>query len=176
MDMDAWLVRFRERSSRVALSEVEAERERIAERIRVKRVADSSKFETVVRECVVLETGRDIGEGDKESAQSGARRLGTLGVSLGWHVQYVRSVAADSRKGLIVAVSLRLARHDERAWAMWVNGRFDGAWYWHRGVGGPERLGVARMGGTRAVTRRGIADAIEGVRGNVGLDRCGEMS
>lgn len=120
---------------------------------------------------VVLEPGHDVEVGH-EDVPASARRAAAAGLVHGWDVRVVRSVAADVRVGLLVVVTVRLRRGDERIWAGWSAGRFVEAW--HVGdVTGLERLGGSRLASlTKAAvkrgaqvmpTTRGVLDAIEGV-------------
>jgi hypothetical protein len=105
---------------------------------------------------VVLAGGEDV------VVPAAAKRAAAAGEAAGWAVRVVGAVAAVPAKGLVSTVTVRLARHDERAWAGWLNGAFDAAWY--VGPSGLERLGGRRMS-AKATNVRGVLDVIEGIRG-----------
>jgi len=78
-------------------------------------------------------------------------------LSAGWDARTVRSLAVDPTKGLIEVVTVRFARHDERGFAAWWNGRFQCAWLL-------SPLGLERLGMRTTVKIRAVADAIEGIQ------------
>jgi hypothetical protein len=93
---------------------------------------------------------------------SACRRALAVALGAGWAARITRAVAAVPRTGLLETYALRARRHDERLWACWWNGSFNAAQYW--GPGGVEVLGWRTV-----AKRRGVLDAIEGIRlsGNV---------
>lgn len=127
--------------------------------------------------ATVLEPGSDV-EVDEPTLVATARRMASLALSLGWSVRIVRSVAAVPKLGLVLVVTLRMKRHDERCWAAWWNGRFECAQYWssEQAIESLAASSVAQRAKTEAtvaakagraprpVLVRGLVDAIEGRR------------
>lgn len=151
MDAAEWLAEFDQRG-REYQAERAAYHGRVAAMIAAERVG-------VVPMPVVLEPGHDVDD-EMVSVPASARRVASAGRGAGWSTRMVASLAAEPKKGLAAVVTVRLRRHDERAWAAWSNGGFDVAWY--VGPTGLERLGWARLPRTK---RRGVLDVVEGIRG-----------
>lgn len=167
MDQAAWLAQFTARG----VAQMDAERARIVAKLdgeamwrplpgffgRPTRMADhgNARSEGLV---VVLESGRELDPHATGFSPVSARRLATSASMHGWGVRAVSSLAADPRKGLIEVVTVRFARHDERGFAAWWNGRFDCAQYLRRGQF------VERLGMRRSTKVRTVLDAIEGIQ------------
>ena len=145
---DEWRARFFEQRWR-------AERDELWARVG----ADLPAGVGAANRPVVLVSGREAEpDGIDVSAPAGARRVGSAALAAGWAVRIVESVAAVPRTGILRVVTVRGARHDERFWAAWWNGRFECAQYLVRGCA------IERLGFRTTKTRRGVMDAIEGRR------------
>ena len=132
MDAAAWLAEL----SRRGVAQQQAERDRIMARLHPEAESDSRS--TVPSRPVLLQTAHII-DADSDQAPAAAQRAARTALAHGWQAVLVRSVAAEPHAGLVEVVTLRLRRHDERAFAAWRNGSFDCAWL------GLERLGAANM-------------------------------
>lgn len=121
------------------------------------RVAESHSRSAVVAAGapVVLEAAHEV-EMDSCSVAA-CRRVYVAALGAGWAARITRALAAVPRTGLLETYAVRARRHDERLWACWWNGRFDAAQYW--GPGGIEVLGWRTV-----AKRRGVLDAVEGIR------------
>lgn len=72
-------------------------------------------------------------------------------------------MAADPRVGVLAVVTVRGSRHDERFWAAWwqsgdKSASFECAQYLRAGAA------IERLGWRTVAARRGVMDAINGVR------------
>jgi hypothetical protein len=133
-----WLARFAIEDARRVAEQVQIRAE-IAAKVNRIQVANVNPIQ-------VLEPGRGL------DSHIGAVAKAVLAARTnGWTTRVVESLAADPRKGIIEIVTLRARRHDERCWAAWWSGAYQGGWYWSREAQvealGWERLGdrVARM-------------------------------
>ena len=150
---DEWRARFFEQRWR-------AERDELWARVG----ADLPAGVGAANRPVVLVSGREAEpDGIDVSAPAGARRVGSAALAAGWAVRIVESVAAVPRTGILRVVTVRGARHDERFWAAWWQSgdkpaSFECAQYLVRGCA------IERLGFRTTKTRRGVMDAINGIR------------
>jgi hypothetical protein len=93
---------------------------------------------------VILEEGHELRDDALLDIPSDARRLIAAALATGWRTKCIRTVAAVPNKGVVTAITVRCARHDERVWASWWNGSFDSGQYVRAGQQ-IERLGADRM-------------------------------
>lgn len=142
-----WLARFADDGR----AQIEAEHERIGAKI---HAAPEIEAQPTI---VVLERAHQI-EPDDPRVPTAARVLCAAALSLGWAARVLLSVAADPARGLLVCVTVRCARHDERLIAAWLNGRFDSGQYLRSGAA-LESLAADRA---KAALFAGGAMAIEG--------------
>lgn len=157
MDAAAWRAEFARREAQY-LFERAMRHAGVAAKIAAERASVTVKAEIAP---MVLETW----EADEDDLPTTAQRVVSRAQAAGWTTRTVASIAAVPTIGLVNVVTVRCRRHDERLWAAWRNGGFDVAWY--SGPSGLEKLGWARLGGTRKTPLkvRGVLDAIEGIRG-----------
>jgi hypothetical protein len=152
----AWFAEIERRGAEFLVARAAMHRE-VGERIR-RELAPSGK---VAVRPIVIEGPEDVevdeaGGGRRVPAAATRIRLAAVGV--GWVPRVVRAVAAVPGKGIVESWSVRCRRHDERLAAVWVGGAFDCAFYVRPDVG------LERLGFRTTKTRRGVVDAINGVR------------
>ena len=154
---DEWRARFAEQ--RLA-AEAAWRFERAMHSARVAALIKAEHAPQVTKNLpIILEPGHEIDSGaDGSGCPSAARRVESAALAAGWVARTVRSVAAIPRTGILEVVTVRGARHDERFWAAWWNGRFECAQYLRRGEA------IERLGFRTVKARRGVMDAIEGRR------------
>jgi hypothetical protein len=157
MDVQEWLAEFARRDDAWRAERGEYHRA-VGEKIR----ADLHPPAKVAPAPIVLEPGHEIDSSADHlpSIASGARRVEVAALAAGWSARVVASLAAIPRTGLLAVVTVRCARHDERLWAAWWSGSFDCAQYLGPASGGR----VERLGWRTVKARRGVLDAINGVR------------
>jgi hypothetical protein len=109
--------------------------------LRFQRQADAARPGAIT---VILEEGHELNGDALEQAPTAARRLLSAAQATGWRTRCIRTVAAVPTRGLVVCITVRCARHDERVWSSWWNGRFDSAQYVRAGLA-IERLGADRL-------------------------------
>lgn len=189
MDAAAWLAEFARRDDAWREQRAAYHREvggRIeAERAPVVRVAPRP---IVLQGPDVFDDETDFDE-DQVKVPSVVRRHWNAALSVGWGAKTVRAAALVAGLGLLETWSLRCARHDERLIAVWWTTRdaddkpstsFNLGCYQGPAAVGLELLGVetieargraiakAMLAGKKAVpaalARRGLMDAINGVR------------
>jgi hypothetical protein len=129
-----WLAYFHARQARWSARQ----HEEIARRLAEKYEASSR----AVAVPVVFTPGHEMAP-DSDGLPRDAHRWVNLALACGWSARLVGSTAADPMKGIVMAITLRAARHDERVFSAWHNGAFDVAWYVTRA--GLERLGARRL-------------------------------
>ncbi len=150
MDQVAWLALFAERH----LAAIAAEHESISQRIAARHETNSHASASVV----VLVPGCEMDSHIEGAYPAAARRLLVASAASGWSSRVIRSVAAVPSKGVVEVVTVRFARHDERGFAAWWNGRFDCAQYLRRGQA------IERLGWRTTTRTRGVLDVIEGIQ------------
>lgn len=140
---EEWLAHFAE----LGHAQMRAARDDVIARMRAREALDAQDRVEPPRP-VVLEPGVDIDPlGDQ--CPAAPRRLAVVAGEAGWHVRCVRSVAACPSEGVVVVVTLRLARTgDGRLWAAWRDGQFERSWLLRQDGS------LERVAGTSAESRR----------------------
>ncbi len=159
MDAAAWLTEFAQREARLDAWRAAAalRHQLMGDRIRRELHPEPQVRRTGWAAAVVLEPGREI-DSESVGCPAAAGRTAAAALAAGWATRIVRSVAAVPRTGILEVITVRGARHDERFWAGWWNGKFECAQYW-----GPT-AGIEVLGWRTVKARRGVMDALEGRR------------
>ncbi len=185
MGAAAWLAEFARRDDGWREQRAAYHRE-VGERIR----AELAPVVRPVPRPVVLEGPRVFADEDEMAAVPAVvRRHWNAALGTGWSAKAVRAAAAVAGLGVLETWSLRCARHDERLIAVWwitqgQDGKpstsFNLGCYQGPAAVGLEQLGVETVEGRAraimkavlagkkvvpaALTRRGLMDAINGMR------------